>query len=897
MVGLRCATTTEHPLSVPFAQMLDLQFRSSFSIALAAVLGGLLVPTAVGAQTPEPAGAPAAEPEPADQVTTASVVIDYLLDLENGFRNAAQKHGRIGSGHFEDIVSLDHVSPSYSMTIRVYRGERWVEEISRVEDELNASGFFEGEGWTQRDGHLGAGESYYQQRSDGTFREVALGFGGDEGQEYVGVFIGGNIAKPERDAIFLADIPREPGGLSSLMGRLETDEGRAAFKELLEAAKDDFEPICNVREDGTLELKPSYLNPADSPLTFMELKEFPERRELHFYPAAGSEHGKHHLLAILWDTGYFELFKDGNWESSGDGQYDGIGEMSHVELYAAYDAEEESAHWVLSSIKEDLRELHERLRLIPSETDPRVAALLGCVSGDCDDGFGELRYLDPDDHSRILSYRGHFEDGRFHGHGTSYEFGHTELITRFDRTPNPERMKAKFIGYFRGGAPITVHMPLPWLRDEGLCQLLHGYRACELWSGTLDQFNAKDDRYSIAVFATRTAGEERTRHSFIQHQTFADGRTVLIDRPFTVDFGVPVQGTCRGEEGAMRLPGIGLLEASFDAAGVAQDHAYLTLMSGEIYDVRIKDGIPLDFERVAVPEGLSWRMHARAGAWAMLQKNTCLQGDCRAPARSAGGARLDMGANPFVWSVVRTSDGSMKGTPGYLTYRPEGAAPEGRRLSFTAYYHKGVEFEKAKRREDPTYRLTEEDAWHYNVKYAHNYLCAETKFFGRLDPNLRLQGEYPYDLYGSVATAYFRDDVRYLNDYKTRVDSLSRDDNVAIEEANEEKLAAARAEAIRRMEAERAARANRPTASLFGDLSQEHISAMNSIFARPTPPEPEERWRTMCPTCSGLGMVSKANRRTVRKFEETTVFLRSWNETEVYYTPTTCPSCLGSGKR
>ncbi|MEL6428854.1 MAG: hypothetical protein AAFR54_06720 [Planctomycetota bacterium] len=829
-------------------------------------------------------------------ISLGDVVTDWLSDLDAGFANAALRHTRIGSGHFVDILKTDSYGFSHSALVRLRYSDDWQTALDRFQAELDATPLLVSEGWERQDSRSGFGRTYLRKWPE-EHREIGVqlfyGSPDDDSEEFVGLYFFGRPASYERDAIPLADIPPRPGETVSLMWALDTDEARSAFSALLDSAVNDFEGQTERGADGRLRMRRSALNP-DSPLPFLTVEEYPERIDVWLDPAPEGGDTYDHVLRILSELGYSALLPDTEWEPLSDGTYRGRESRSHVVVEWHRDEESRHSTLLISAIRSEFKELHERGRLVPSDFDPRVAPRLGCISGDCENGFGELRFLDPTWQREILAYRGRFRDGRFHGAGQVHELIGVADFLEFDLVPEPTTGNLQFFGHFEHGVARTVNEPLPWATEMDLCMELNRPYDCDVWIWSLDQLTPQEDGFSVAVFRTRSGGGGGVVPSFIQHRTFEDGRTVVIDRPFTVDFGEPLDGTCRAGPGTLRLAGIGTLEADFDASGAALDRAFLTLLSGEVYEVRIQDGIPLSFERVAVPDGLSWAKAARSGAWIMLRENTCLAGDVR--------------TDSFVRSLVRDADGAPRKSPGYHSRTPS-VTPGEVRESFTLYYHTGVVRLAEMRATDPLYRMSRADSGYFDVAWNARYVGRETILMGAPDARLMLDGTYPYELLGEARTAYFRDDARFKDPQcTTPFGSVDEERKAAERERYLEQERRAYAEIEAWVEAKRAAEearaeqaraARRPQRSTpsFSAFGGADVAAMNSIFARPSAAgETSGSVAATCSHCLGLGHVFVEEWRRVRRVEESTHFFTSYYVNEKVDVCVSCPSCLGTGK-
>ena len=229
----------------------------------------------------------------------------------------------------------------------------------------------------------------------------------------------------------------------------------------------------------------------------------------------------------------------------------------------------------------------------------------GCISGDCNNGFGTKKYTK---NGKTYRYEGYFKNGQFHGLGMEFN----EWLNK--NVP-------QVMGHYENG---TLKISQEYYAIEpptGLQMEAKSYMRTE------EEYIKLADKTQAIAYKVRyisKAGKKENPIKYMLHYS-PSGSKIIINRPIAKAFGTCISGDCNNGKGTLRLTGIGDFKGKFQN-GIASS-CLLTLNTGEVIGVSIKNGIPINFKAFKLPAGVSRVEMAKRRVF-KLGKNDCLEGDC-----------------------------------------------------------------------------------------------------------------------------------------------------------------------------------------------------------------------------------------------------------------------------
>ncbi|HKK74094.1 MAG TPA: hypothetical protein VJ953_03390 [Saprospiraceae bacterium] len=411
-----------------------------------------------------------------------------------------------------------------------------------------------------------------------------------------------------------------------IRGVLNQAQGKAAFKDLLTAADDDFANIISTQQENDYFLvKPNALNPqAPEPHQIIHDKG-QMRIELHLrfvelYGAVGwqfDDEVNQGLNAILKED--WEITKKVN------GEWTAVLKNGQKHKRIVKRQKNNRDYLVIEVIKKPFRSL---IAQYPQLLEGN------CVAGNCVEGAGKFIFQENDLYT--VSYQGDFKNGLYEGIGFVYlKYLSKEGIISFDLdhfTNKNERLL--FIGHYRQGKRY----------GKGIAYAYAKYK------DPLINFRKESEYFqegeSTGVFsyifqdyeADSLLSEELCSFVYYQPNTKTSFKIV---QPFTTAYGNCISGSCQNGFGTLKIEGLGVFEGEF-LNGKAQGLGILKLPTGEWKYFASHQGIPQYLRTLKLPAGVSRLAAAERHVW-LLANDDCLEGNCY----DGEGLRLRISADRF----------------------------------------------------------------------------------------------------------------------------------------------------------------------------------------------------------------------------------------------------------
>jgi hypothetical protein len=407
---------------------------------------------------------------------------------------------------------------------------------------------------------------------------------------------------------------------------LNQAKGKAAFKDLLKAADDDFANIMSTQKQNNYFLvKPNALNPqAQEPHQIIKDKG-QMRIELHLrfvelYGAVGwqfDDEVNKGLNAILKEDWEINKKVNGEWTAVlKNGQ-------NHKRIVKRQKNNRD--YLVIEVIRKPFR------RIVAQY--PQL--LKGnCVKGNCVEGEGKFIFQENDLYT--VSYQGNFKNGFYEGLGFVYlNYLSKEGLISFNLDHFSDKgERLLFMGHHRQGKRHGKGIAYAYTKYKD--RLINFRKKSEYFQ---KGESTKVFSYIFQEYESDSLQAEELC-SFVYYHPNANTSFKIVE-PFTTAYGNCISGNCQNGFGTLKIEGLGVFESKF-VNGQAQGKGILKLPTGEWKYFASHQGIPAYLRTLKLPGGVSRLAAAERGVW-LLANDDCLAGNCY----DGEGLRLRVSADRF----------------------------------------------------------------------------------------------------------------------------------------------------------------------------------------------------------------------------------------------------------
>jgi len=561
-----------------------------------------------------------------------TIVKAWLDDAPNGFHNVLAEYGRNCGGYCLDIDALygDLSGSSYKAYLELKPQGSLVDTYNSLKAQMEQWSLLRG--WERSSSvYTDHNIMFKTKRPNGEQWFVLL----NVGQNYdaskprilnLSIWRNGltspRVAVPDKETFPLTGTDSS-APLVNLKSRLANEKGKAALRQLISAAENDFEGVIlkNTLQNNVYQVREGHLNPqAEKP--FITVTDEPQKRVLTLRFQIDNPRNYFVFFDLLYPPyNYNTLFPKTEWE------------LDESDMWKA---EHKTKPYLI--VQKGYEQGLDVLEIVAVKKAYRANLAANpdlinndCLEGNCVSGFGIMKYTD---NNQLFRYEGGFRNGKFHGLGFVYRESQNGL-TLIDLERNRESMELLlYVGHHQDGKRIGKGLSYAYAQFKDPVRSFRDKSEYFQKGDNTGVFN-----YVFQEYRADTLYKERLC-SFTYHKGSATTYH-SIEQPFTTDFGQCVSGDCQNGSGVLDIKGLGRYEGQF-VRGAANGKGILKMATGEWKEFEVHQGIPEYIRTIKLPGGVSRLAAVSRNVW-LLADNDCIAGNCY----NGQGLRLRVNADRF----------------------------------------------------------------------------------------------------------------------------------------------------------------------------------------------------------------------------------------------------------